>query len=531
MVNNKRAVGIGGPQLDFSPFPIVSNRAPSTTDLGYNPGQDWIDNSTLSVYILAGNVGGQASWVKTGSSAAGDVSQITGNAGTCVPQVSGNVNIVGTGNVSVSCAGNTATISDISGGSVTPYIVGPTGDYTTIQDALNAANAAGGGTIYIQDGSYSENLSLFTNCSIVSSAQDATAASVTIIGNHNPPLTGFLKIRGCVLESGSDIISSVGAGSTTITIDNCTIVHTGAGSLFNLNNWNGLLNVVSCSDQSTAASSICQTAAGGANLIIQSSLMGSGGIPCQVVNAEIFNSRIGCSLFTTSGTLEIGNAIFDRSIDITNGSYFIINALIQTSFIIGGTANGILFGSYLQNSLTINATASISAYNCALSAIIQNSASAVFFNDCSINAAVPAVSGAGLGSVELVSTVFLSDDTIAVAVYGTAGTYYAGDIINDGIIRTTGSHIIQGANNVLAFTSQTTGPCAGTVTLVAGAAIVTTSTVTATSKIFLTVQTLGTVAVPQAVHVSARTPGVSFGITSADVTDTSVVNWLIVEQF
>jgi hypothetical protein len=70
----------------------------------------------------------------------------------------------------------------------------------------------------------------------------------------------------------------------------------------------------------------------------------------------------------------------------------------------------------------------------------------------------------------------------------------------------------------------------GVATLVGGSAVVTsTNVVSATSRIFLTVQSLGTVTAPKAVAVTARTANVSFTITSSDVTDTSVVAYLIVE--
>jgi hypothetical protein len=72
-------------------------------------------------------------------------------------------------------------------------------------------------------------------------------------------------------------------------------------------------------------------------------------------------------------------------------------------------------------------------------------------------------------------------------------------------------------------------PKQGTATLSAGTVTVSNTSVTATSRIFLTVQSLGTVAVPQALAVTARTPGTSFTITSASITDTSVVAYEIFE--
>ena len=47
--------------------------------------------------------------------------------------------------------------------------------------------------------------------------------------------------------------------------------------------------------------------------------------------------------------------------------------------------------------------------------------------------------------------------------------------------------------------------------------------------ILLTAQSLGTVTAPKALAVTARTPGTSFTITSADATDTSVIGYTILE--
>lgn len=69
----------------------------------------------------------------------------------------------------------------------------------------------------------------------------------------------------------------------------------------------------------------------------------------------------------------------------------------------------------------------------------------------------------------------------------------------------------------------------GVSTLVAGTVTVSNTSVTASSRIFLTAQSLGTVTAPKTLAVTARTAGTSFTITSADNTDTSVVAWEIFE--
>lgn len=69
----------------------------------------------------------------------------------------------------------------------------------------------------------------------------------------------------------------------------------------------------------------------------------------------------------------------------------------------------------------------------------------------------------------------------------------------------------------------------GTATFVAGTVTVSTTAVASNSRIFLTVQQLGTVTSPKAIAVTARVAGTSFTITSSDNTDTSTVAWMIVD--
>lgn len=69
----------------------------------------------------------------------------------------------------------------------------------------------------------------------------------------------------------------------------------------------------------------------------------------------------------------------------------------------------------------------------------------------------------------------------------------------------------------------------GVATLVAGTVTVANTSVTANSRILLTIQSLGTVAAPKSIAVTARVAGASFTITSEDATDTSVIAYQIFE--
>lgn len=67
----------------------------------------------------------------------------------------------------------------------------------------------------------------------------------------------------------------------------------------------------------------------------------------------------------------------------------------------------------------------------------------------------------------------------------------------------------------------------GRATLVGGTVVVSTTKVTANSRIFLTAQNSG--GTPGFVRVSARSAGVSFTILSSNALDTSDIAWMIVE--
>ena len=66
----------------------------------------------------------------------------------------------------------------------------------------------------------------------------------------------------------------------------------------------------------------------------------------------------------------------------------------------------------------------------------------------------------------------------------------------------------------------------GTVTLVAGAAVINNTLITAGSNIFTSKQNGASVG---SVRVSSRVAGVSFTLTSSDAADTSPIAWWIVE--
>jgi len=102
-----------------------------------------------------------------------------------------------------------------------------------------------------------------------------------------------------------------------------------------------------------------------------------------------------------------------------------------------------------------------------------------------------------------------------------------GDIVANGSVGSAGLVLKSGGVGANSYWSEIA--TSGTATLVAGSVIVSSSLVSSTTKIFLTVQSLGTVTTPKTVAVTSRVNGTSFTITSEDNTDTSVIAWMFIQ--
>lgn len=120
-------------------------------------------------------------------------------------------------------------------------------------------------------------------------------------------------------------------------------------------------------------------------------------------------------------------------------------------------------------------------------------------------------SGAALTSLDIGNTT----NNPVTNFLGTGATTHNGQVV---IAVGKGLTVTEGSNAKM-----------GTCTLVAGVCTISTTAVTANSRIFCTAQSLGTVTVGQGIAVSARTAGTSYAVTSGSAIDTSVVACMIVE--
>ena len=165
-----------------------------------------------------------------GGSPAGDVETLTGDTGGAVgPDAAFNINVLGQPDINVAgnAGTNTLTWTDLT--KITPYVVnntltaGTQVAYSTIQSAINAANLAGGGDVYIQRGAYTENLTLRDQVNLIAvpGISQGVSAGVTITGTHIPPPTGQVLMNGIAFFSTTDVLNSAVAGSAHVTFANC----------------------------------------------------------------------------------------------------------------------------------------------------------------------------------------------------------------------------------------------------------------------------------------------------------------------
>lgn len=193
--------------------------------------------------------------------------------------------------------------------------VSPGSPYTTIQSAINAAQAAGGNAeIWIRQGAYTENLTLYSTINLVG----AEKVLVTITGTHTLPASGSVSLTSIGLASATSTFSSAAAGSTTINLIRCQFNQTN-GYVCNLPNWTGSIYFENCTDISTNNGIV--TNSGNSPIFINNCIMGVGAnVFTASGNLTIFGSRIGATISLTGTGISVfeGGSVFSKNISTAN---------------------------------------------------------------------------------------------------------------------------------------------------------------------------------------------------------------------
>lgn len=219
-----------------NPKTIITKRSPTAADTGYTIGTIWINKTASESYQMVSTNVGTAVWVLIGG---------------------------------------------LAGFPITPFVVGPMGQagYQTIQSAVNAAQAAGGGIVYIQPGTYNENVNMGVGVDLVGligcdgnigyTLPGGEVLPVQINGNFTLNLipatvTPFVEFKNISFNANSGVVftyvgNTVLLESGYITFDNCQLQASGSATFIFSND--GFFNV------NLQASQIFTNAPNAANLI------------------------------------------------------------------------------------------------------------------------------------------------------------------------------------------------------------------------------------------------------------------------
>lgn len=145
--------------------------------------------------------------IRVGTLTAGSGISITNGAGSITIANTGSLNDLYTAKYIVSSAGTSGTGAN----------------YTTITAAIAAAKITGiPSTIFIQPGTYTENLTLEPNVNLTSFECDSTTPNVTIVGNCTHNTAGTVSISGIRLQTNSAAFLTVsGSVASVVYLNNC----------------------------------------------------------------------------------------------------------------------------------------------------------------------------------------------------------------------------------------------------------------------------------------------------------------------
>ena len=193
---------------------------------------------------------------------------------------------------------------------ITIYVVDNTNPapYTTIQSAINAANAAGGGVVAIRPSAtpYTENLSLLSQVMLIAVGQDGFFAAngsygVSVIGNHTLNDTvgiTFVQCTGIAFSSSTGVPFTMTAASTVAALEltSCAITTTGG--------FDGIVT------SSTGGGCVVEAYALSANSSANILNLGAN-TEAQISNSKSLRTTNGSNAFTIAGNLNIYDCIID----------------------------------------------------------------------------------------------------------------------------------------------------------------------------------------------------------------------------
>lgn len=179
----------------YSPVPLTLKTInPTPTDSqNFTIGSMWLNKTTQQYWALVNLAQGVATWVQF-TSGAGPLLSLTGNSGGAVFPTAGNINVVGTGVITVVDNPGTSTLTITPSGAIaSSFITSPaTGTATPASGVLTFAGA---GSVVVS----------------------ATGSTVTITGSDSGTVTGLVSEDGNTVTPTAGVINIAGGSNLTTT--------------------------------------------------------------------------------------------------------------------------------------------------------------------------------------------------------------------------------------------------------------------------------------------------------------------------
>lgn len=211
--------------------PHIDVRAPATTDILYPIGKRWINTATGNEYCLGNfsisNGVMSANWAFLGGTS-GDLNTLTTDDTTVVTPSSGNINLAGTGSITTTGSGATATVQltnltnhavlvGAGTATVTKLAVGSTGQ------AL--MGSTGADPAWTGSPSFSGSVTAGTGLSVTSGGATVTAGDITATAG-NVIVNGAAKQYRCHGGAATDFIGQATLVNGTLDVANTNIAAT-----------------------------------------------------------------------------------------------------------------------------------------------------------------------------------------------------------------------------------------------------------------------------------------------------------------
>ena len=324
----------GSPQgmIKVFPLPIISTRAPTTSDTGYALGQDWIRKTTNQAWKLTSVVAGSATWALS-SPGASDVDTLTGDAGGPISPLAGDIVLAGGTNIASTGAINTITFDldaaiDLATSVTSPLYTSGAGVDTSItapagQDIiLQMGDAAGANKVSFVDSASAEVFAVDSNGTIaalagltvtgaltqtagaVSIAQDNAADAVDIAGGNVARAITLGATGAHTLDIGSAAAGAIAIDSAAgISLDGATASNftvTGAAQDLTVSSVGGSVNVLASQAAVDAIAITASDAAGGIDVNA-----GTGGITIDSTGAISIDGAVSSNISVAGAGIDM----------------------------------------------------------------------------------------------------------------------------------------------------------------------------------------------------------------------------------